>query len=332
RSDVTSAIVVDGVTKRYGGVTALDDVSFEIEEGELFGLLGPNGAGKSTLIHVLATLVRPTAGTATVAGHDVRADRDAVRASIGVVFQEPALDEELTARENLSFHAVMYGMPKAEREERIAAVLDLVELGDRADDLVETYSGGMKRRLEIARGLVHRPEVLFLDEPTLGLDAQTRRHIWEYITRLNDEVGVTVILTTHYMDEADALCERIGVIDDGALVELGAPEDLKAAVGGDVVTVGVDGSREAFCDLLAGYDWVSNVEERDGEFRLTVDHGNTRVPALFRDTEGIDCEITSVNMRAPSLEDVFLDLTGHGIRPEEAEDRMARLVRARRRS
>ena len=326
----TSAIEVDGITKEFDEVTALDDVSFAIGRGELFGLLGPNGAGKSTLIHVLSTLVAPTAGTAVVDGHSVRDDRGGVRESIGVVFQEPALDEELTARENLAFHAVMYGMGRAERDERIDAVLSLVELDDRADDLVKTYSGGMKRRLEIARGLVHQPAVLFLDEPTLGLDAQTRRHIWKYIRQLNREVGVTIILTTHYMEEADVLCDRIGVIDGGRLIELGTPAALKDRVGGDVVTVGVEGDRDAFRDRLAGYDWIGGVEEVDGAFRLTVDDGSRRVPTLFRDTENLDCDITSVEMREPSLEDVFLDLTGHGIREEDAESWMARRMRMRR--
>ncbi|MFB6155653.1 MAG: ATP-binding cassette domain-containing protein [Haloferacaceae archaeon] len=327
---MTSAIAVDGITKRFDDVTALDDLSFSIEEGELFGLLGPNGAGKSTLVHVLSTLVTPTAGDATVAGHDVRTDRDGVRASIGVVFQEPALDEELTARENLAFHGVMYGMARRERDERIAEVLALVELEDRADDLVKTYSGGMKRRLEIARGLVHRPEVLFLDEPTLGLDAQTRRHIWEYVRGLNRESGVTVILTTHYMEEADVLCDRVGVVDAGSLVALDTPEALKERVGGDVVTLSVDGDVAAFRSLLASFEWVNTVEEADGEFRVTVDHGNRRVPTLFRETLARDCDITSVTMREPSLEDVFLDLTGHAIRPEEAESHAERVMRVRR--
>jgi len=327
---VSAAIAVDGVTKRFDDVLALDDVSVDIEAGELFGLLGPNGAGKSTLIHVLSTLLQATEGEATVAGHDVRLERDDVRASIGVVFQEPALDEELTARENLSFHGVMYGMSRDERARRIDEVLELVELTERADDLVETYSGGMKRRLEIARGLVHRPSVLFLDEPTLGLDPQTRRHIWEYIRQLNDAVGVTVVLTTHYMEEADALCDRIGVIDGGSLVELGAPSDLKARIGGDVITVAVDGDPAAFRALLADQSWVVAVEETGDAFRVTVDHGSTRLPTLFRETAARDMEITSVTMREPSLEDVFLDLTGHRIREEDPESRVERLMRARR--
>lgn len=325
-----SAIVVDQLRKEFDEVTALQDVSFRIEDGELFGLLGPNGAGKSTLIHILSTLLQPTAGNSTVAGHDVRSDRDGVRSSIGVVFQEPALDEELTARENLSFHGVMYGMTKSLRDERIADVLALVELTDRANDLVKTYSGGMKRRLEIARGLVHRPTVLFLDEPTLGLDVQTRRHIWEYIERLNDETGVTVILTTHYMEEADALCDRIGVIDDGRLIELGAPDELKAAVGGDVVTVSVEGDVDHFRALLAEYEWILAIEETDDTFRLTVEDGSEQLPTLFRDVADTSCTITSVTMREPSLEDVFLSLTGRRIREEASESRMERMMRIRR--
>ncbi|MFB6075218.1 MAG: ATP-binding cassette domain-containing protein [Haloarculaceae archaeon] len=327
---MASAIAVDGITKRFGDVVALDDVSVAIAEGELFGLLGPNGAGKSTLIHVLSTLLQPTDGAATVAGHDVRTDRDGVRSSIGVVFQEPALDEELTARENLDFHGVMYGMERSARADRIGAVLDLVELGDRADDLVKTYSGGMKRRLEIARGLVHRPEVLFLDEPTLGLDAQTRRHIWEYVRALNDETGVTVVLTTHYMDEADALCERVGVIDDGTLIADDSPAALKRQIGGDLVTLSVGGDVDAFRALLGNYEWVIDVEERDGTVRLTVDDGSERIPTLFRDTTDSACTIESVEMREPSLEDVFLDLTGHAIREEAAESRTERMLRIRR--
>ncbi|MFB6141056.1 MAG: ATP-binding cassette domain-containing protein [Halosimplex sp.] len=327
---MVDAIAVDGLTKRFESVTALEDVTFAIERGELFGLLGPNGAGKSTLVHVLSTLLQPTSGTATVAGHDVRTDRDGVRNSIGVVFQEPALDEELTARENLDFHGVMYGMAREVRRERIAAVLDLVELGDRADDLVKTYSGGMKRRLEIARGLVHRPAVLFLDEPTLGLDAQTRRHIWEYVERLNEETDVTVVLTTHYMEEADALCERIGVIDDGRLIADDSPAALKRQFGGDLVTLGVEGDRDGFRALLDGYDWVFDVEEADGKLRLTVDDGSERIPVLFRDIADTATGIASVEMREPSLEDVFLDLTGHAIREEDAESSVERMLRIRR--
>ncbi|MFB6172905.1 MAG: ATP-binding cassette domain-containing protein [Haloarculaceae archaeon] len=327
---MADAIAVDGITKRFEHVAALDDVSFSIDEGELFGLLGPNGAGKSTLIHILSTLLQPTDGDATVSGHDVRTDRDGVRNSIGVVFQEPALDEELTARENLDFHGVMYGMSKGERRERIAEVLELVELADRADDLVKTYSGGMKRRLEIARGLVHRPAVLFLDEPTLGLDAQTRRHIWEYVQRLNAETDVTVVLTTHYMEEADALCERVGIVDEGRLIALDTPAALKRQIGGDLVTLAVEGDRDAFRTLLDSYDWVRDVDASDGTFRLTVDDGSERIPELFRDTADTASTIASVEMRAPSLEDVFLDLTGRAIREEAAESRTERMLRIRR--
>jgi ABC-2 type transport system ATP-binding protein len=214
---MNTAIRVDNLVKQFDKTTAVDQISFEVCEGELFGLLGPNGAGKTTIINILATLIHLTSGHAEVAGISVTGDRDALRRQIGIVFQEPALDLRLTGRENLQFHAMMYGLAKGERNERIAQVLELVDLQDKADLLMEKYSGGMKRRLEIARGLIQHPKVLFLDEPTLGLDAQTRRHIWDYIRKLNREKGVTIILTTHYMEEADFLCNRVAIIDKGKI-------------------------------------------------------------------------------------------------------------------
>ncbi len=240
------AIHVENLTKAFNGFRAVDDLSFRVEAGELFGLLGPNGAGKTTTINMLSTLLKPTSGRAEVAGFDIASERDAVRRAIGVVFQEPALDVKLTGRENLDFHAMMYGKSRAERRRTIDEVLKLVDLEDRAGALVEEYSGGMKRRLEIARGLTHRPRVLFLDEPTLGLDAQTRRHIWEYIRKLNRESGVTIILTTHYMEEADFLCRRVAIMDHGKFVALGTPSGLKDVLGGDVVSIEVDGDPAAF--------------------------------------------------------------------------------------
>ena len=222
-----SIIEVKNLTKKFNGFTAVDHISFNVEEGEIFGLLGPNGAGKTTTIKMLTTLLRPTEGKATVCGYDILKQRDEVRSSIGIVFQEPALDNRLTGRENLDFHARLYGLDKKTRHKRIEEVLEMVELKDKADVIVRDYSGGMQRRLEIARGLMHYPRVLFLDEPTLGLDAQTRRHIWEYILSLNQREKTTIILTTHYMEEADYLCQRMAIVDFGKIVALDTPANLK---------------------------------------------------------------------------------------------------------
>lgn len=256
-----SIIKVNELTKVFNGdIRAVDGISFEVEEGELLGFLGPNGAGKTTTLNMLSTLLKPTSGSAIVNGHDILENPDAVRRSIGFVFQDPTLDIELTGRENLDFHGRLYGLKRKVRAERIKEMLEVVQLTDRADDFVKTYSGGMKRRLEIARGLLHYPKVLFLDEPTLGLDPQTRRAIWEHIQRLNEEEKVTIILTTHYTEEADHLCNRIQIIDLGKLVAVGTPEDLKSQLEGDIVSL-------AFKDpahlmkvhpLFKGKEWVSS--------------------------------------------------------------------------
>ncbi len=273
---MTDAIRVENLLKRFEDVTAVDRISFSVPQGELFGLLGPNGAGKTTTINILSTLIRPTSGTAEVGGYEVTRNRDLVRKSIGIVFQEPALDGKLTGRENLEFHAMMYGLDKAERRKRIAAVLDLVELSEKAAVLVEKYSGGMKRRLEIARGLIHRPKVLFLDEPTLGLDAQTRRHIWEYVRKLNKESGVTIILTTHYMEEADFLCDRIAIMDHGKFVALDTAPRLKDVLGGDVVSLEIESGLEPFLARARGLDW--NQTSPHPRERPPSDHGPRRAP------------------------------------------------------
>ena len=258
---------------------AVDRISFSIPEGELFGLLGPNGAGKTTIINILATLLRPTSGTAEVAGISVTGDRDALRRQIGIVFQEPALDVRLTGRENLQFHAMMYGLAKPERKERIAQVLELVDLQDKADLLVEKYSGGMKRRLEIARGLIQHPKVLFLDEPTLGLDAQTRRHIWDYIRKLNREKRVTIILTTHYMEEADYLCDRVAIIDKGKIVAMDTPAHLKDILGGDMVHLEIADGRGAPGGCPARQpDWIKAIQRHDGQLSLTMEQGRQAHP------------------------------------------------------
>jgi len=312
------AIRVENLVKRFDKTTAVDQVSFEVFEGELFGLLGPNGAGKTTIINILATLIRLTSGYAEVAGISVTGNRDALRRQIGIVFQEPALDLRLTGRENLQFHAMMYGLAKAERNERIAKVLELVDLQDKADLLMEKYSGGMKRRLEIARGLIQHPKVLFLDEPTLGLDAQTRRHIWDYIRKLNREKLVTIILTTHYMEEADYLCERVAIIDWGKIVALDTPAHLKDTLGGDMVQLEIAAGEEALMTLLRGTDWITSIQLHDGLLSLAMERGDTRIPELMTLARQAGADVRSVNLRKPSLEDVFLHFTGHHIREKEA--------------
>lgn len=310
------AIVVDRLTKQFNGLTAVDAVSFSVEQGELFGFLGPNGAGKTTTINMLTTLMKPTSGNARVAGFDIRRSRDEVRRHIGVVFQEPALDTSLTGRENLAFHAMMYGVSGEERTKKIDDVLALVELQDKADVLVENYSGGMKRRLEIARGLIHEPQVLFLDEPTLGLDVQTRRHIWEYIRTLNRERGVTIILTTHYMEEADFLCSRVAIVDHGRIVALDTPERLKANLGGDVITMIYDGSDGQCAGVLRDLPWVKAVSVQGNECRLTVDQGEIRIPEIVTIARDHNVQITAIRVNTPSLEDVFIHHTGKSIRAD----------------
>jgi ABC-2 type transport system ATP-binding protein len=307
-----SVIVARGLTKRFGELEAVKGIDLDVRRGEIFGFLGPNGAGKSTTINILCTLMRPTAGQASVAGFDVDRQPADVRASIGLVFQDPSLDIQLTARENLEFHAFIYSVPAAERGRRIAEVLEMVELTDRAGSIVMTFSGGMKRRLEIARGMLHTPEVLFLDEPTIGLDPQTRRHIWTYLRGLREQAGVTLFMTTHYMDEAEE-CDRIAIIDGGRIVALGTPSELKALVGGDVVTVATADNVIAAAEIksLFGLEPIAS----DGSIRVEVPDGAGFVPRLVRETS---VPVTSVSFRRPSLDDVFLKLTGHAIRDEAA--------------
>jgi ABC-2 type transport system ATP-binding protein len=312
------AIKVENLTKNFDGVIAVDHISFSIPVGELFGLLGPNGAGKTTTINMLATLLKPTSGSGEVAGYDVKQDRDHVRRSIGVVFQEPALDTKLNGRENLEFHAMMYGMGREERRERIDEVLQLVELTEKEKVLVENYSGGMKRRLEIARGLIHKPQVLFLDEPTLGLDAQTRRHIWDYIKKLNKEGGVTIILTSHYMEEADFLCDRIGIIDNGTIVAMDSPERLKNILGGDVVTIEIDGNATELKKDLESRDWIKTLTQHENCLSLTLESGERRIPEIIQAAQEKGVVVACVHLRKPSLEDVFLHFTGRTIREQEA--------------
>jgi ABC-2 type transport system ATP-binding protein len=325
-------IRVEDLTRKFGDLAAVDHVSFTVGSGELFGLLGPNGAGKTTTINMLATLLRPTSGRAEVAGFDVSRDRDRVRRAIGIVFQEPALDSQLTGRENLEFHSMMYGMGREERRARIDEVLALVELTEKAGVRVQNYSGGMKRRLEIARGLVQQPRVLFLDEPTLGLDAQTRRHIWDYIKKLNRERGVTIILTTHYMEEADYLCGRVAIMDRGAFAAIDTPGRLKDLLGGDVVSLEVEGTTGALEAELRATDWVRKIKFHEDVFSLTMEKGERRIPELIGLAQKAGVTVNSVLLRKPSLEDVFLHFTGKTIRESEASqgERNRAMMRAHR--
>jgi len=307
-------VQVHGLARSFGDIEAVKGVSFDIAEGEIFGFLGPNGAGKTTTINMLCTLLRPSGGSATLNGFDVQRDRSDVRRSIGLVFQQPTLDEYLTAEQNLRFHAYAYGIPKDVREQRMRELLEMVELWDRRGSAVRTYSGGMKRRLEIARGLLHHPRVLFLDEPTLGLDPQTRRSIWNYLLDLRQREDLTIFLTTHYMDEAEN-ADRIAVIDHGEIQALDSPAGLKAMVGGDLVTVGAPDLGAAVSEIRDRF----GIEATLGLDTLTfhVDGGEAFLPEFVR---GFSQPITSIGLRQPTLDDVFLEVTGHEIRDEEVSD------------
>lgn len=302
-------------------IKAVDQISFEIKQGEIYGFLGPNGAGKTTTISMLATMLKPTNGSARVCGHDIIKECDEVRRCIGIVFQDPSLDDRLTGKENLDFHARMYGLNRDVRKKRIDEVLAIVDLAEHADRLVETYSGGMKRRLEIARGLMHYPQVLFLDEPTLGLDPQSRRAIWSHIERLNKEEDVTIMMTTHYMEEADHLCDRIAIIDHGQIVASNNPKALKDELGGDIILLKPTDANlvENLLGPFQGLDWVRKVTHSDGAFNLVVDHGEKRIPQVLEIAKNAGVEISSVGLNKPTLDDVFLYHTGRRIRDEQGD-------------
>ena len=307
-------IEAKGLRKEYskGKIVAVDGIDLAIPRGEIFGLLGPNGAGKSTTLSMLVTIQRPTSGWARVAGIDVRERPGEVRKNVGIVFQEPSLDTLLTARENLMLHGRLYGVPPRDLKRRTEEMLELVQLSDRADDLVKKFSGGMKRRLEIARGLMHEPAVLFLDEPTLGLDPAARERIWEHIRKLRG-IGTTIVLTTHYMEEADSLCDRIAIIDHGKIVAMDTPARLKASLGGDVVILTAPKANVAALRALAS---VKKIEEKGGELHLTVENA----PASLARIIAAAGEVTNVEVRTPRLEDVFIALTGRALREEKGED------------
>jgi ABC-2 type transport system ATP-binding protein len=322
------AVVVDDLRKSFDDLLAVDGVTFEVAAGESFGFLGPNGAGKSTTINILCTLLRPTGGSASVAGFDVVSRPADVRRHIGLVFQDPTLDEYLTAEENLRFHAELYGVPRDSTEERLKDVLEMVELWDRRTSIVSTFSGGMRRRLEIARGLLHSPRVLFLDEPTVGLDPQTRSHIWSYIEELRKRESITIFLTTHYMDEAEH-CDRIAIVDHGTIVAIDSPEALKASVGQDRVELTTADDDATMAQLRDVFDLEPTTSE--GAVRFYVANGDRFIPRLFAE---LSVPILSVSVAQPTLDDVFMSYTGRTIRDAEAtaSERMAANPFIRRRT
>jgi ABC-2 type transport system ATP-binding protein len=306
------AVYATGLVKRYGDVQAVRGIDLAIPAGQVFGFLGPNGAGKSTVINMLCTLVTPTDGTAEVAGFDVVRERDLVRRHIGLVFQDTTLDTYMTAERNLRLHAELYGVPRDAVDARLHQVLDMVGLWDRRNSKVGTFSGGMKRRLEIARGLLHSPRVLFLDEPTVGLDPQTRSSIWSYISELRKAEEITIFMTTHYMDEAE-YCDRIAIMDSGRIIALDTPEELKASVGDDRVQIHTDDARAAIEALDLRFGIPATVSEGAVTFR--VPQGEQFVPKLFAE---FPIPIRSINVSRPSLDDVFMSYTGSTIRDAEA--------------
>ncbi len=319
---VLYAIQTNAISKNFDRVTAVKNVTISIKPGELFGLLGPNGAGKTTLINMLSTLMPPSSGGARVWDFDVVKDASFVRQSIGVVFQDSTLDYRLSGRENLDLQGRLYGLDSRFRKKRIEEVLTLVELTDRADSVVRTYSGGMLRRLEIARGFIHKPHVLFLDEPTLGLDPQTRTHIWEYIKTLTEEEGVTIVLTTHYMEEADHLCSRIAIIDHGEIVALDAPDALKNEVGGEVITLELEDSADiaGLCSVYKKNGYAKTVSLKKNELSIPVNDGERQIPHVLRLASSTGASIGSVSLHKPTLNDVFLHHTGRAIRDTEASE------------
>ncbi len=316
------AIETNDITKNFEGVTAVNKVNISLKQGELFGLLGPNGAGKTTLINMLSTLTEPSSGGARVWGFDVVKDASSVRESIGVVFQDITLDDRLTGRENLDLHGRLYGLDNKLRKKRIEEILALVELTDRANSIVKTYSGGMMRRLEIARGLIHKPHVLFLDEPTIGLDPQTRTHIWEYIKTLTKEEGVTIVLTTHYMEEADNLCSRIAIIDYGEIVALDTPEALKNMFGGDVITLELEDSTDIarLSVIYQNNGFAKIVSQKNNEIFLAVKDGEHQIPYVLNLASSAGIPILSVGLHKPTLDDVFLHHTGRAIRDNDTSE------------
>jgi ABC-2 type transport system ATP-binding protein len=314
---MNDVIEIENLTKEFDGLVAVNHVTLNVGEGEIFGFLGPNGAGKTTAVKMLCTILNPTSGSAKVCGYDIVQQRDKVRECIGIVFQDRAIDTFLTGKENLDFHAQMYHLGGRIRQKRVAEVLDLMDLRGKENVRISDCSGGTQRRFEVARGFLNHPKVLFLDEPTLGLDVQARRNLWDYINLLNEKEGITIILTTHYMEEADYLCHRVAIIDLGHIVAMDTPEKLKQAVGSNLISLQVtQDSSGNLVDSLKQLSWIKKIEARDGSLELSIDGGEERIPELINFADNHGLVISSIKLYKPSLEDTFLHYTGKTIREE----------------
>ena len=321
------AIEVNSLTKKFGNFKAVDNISFQVEEGEIFGFLGPNGAGKSTTMMILTTLLKPTSGYALVGGHNVVSEAKKVRKKIGYVQQEISVDEFLTGRENLYLHARINQVPNNQISSRIDEIIELVELTEKQDKATLTYSGGMRKRLDIANGLLSRPSVLFLDEPTVGLDIQTRRKIWEYIRKIRQDFGMTIFISTHYMEEADNLCDRIGIIDVGKIQVIDKPKSMKSAIGNEIITFSlVDGkaNQDALINQISKIEFVKEVKNKQDLINVLSTKSNEVIPKIFQESMNLGINISSLSLKQPTLDDVFISYTGHELRDETENQKYSR--------
>ena len=315
------SIETKSLTKSFGDLIAVNDVSFSVEKGEIFGFLGPNGAGKSTTMMIFTTLLKPTSGKALITGFDVMKDAKQVRENIGFVQQETTVDEYLTGRENLLLQAKLNHIPKNEINQRIDEVLELIELSDKQHQAVVTYSGGMRKRLDIAGGLLHHPKVLFLDEPTVGLDIQTRRKIWQYIKKIHIEFEMTIFVTTHYMEEADNLCDRIGIIDGGKIQVIDSPQNMKNALGNEIISLSIENNanHDSFLVELKKIEFIKKINEDNSKLTLFTSNGTEVIPKIFQISSKFDIKITTISLTQPTLDDVFISYTGHEIRDDNSK-------------